>query len=151
MTAAELIDAFSDAIAYAEGFYVAGSRPARNNNPGDLTQALGAGAVVGMDGPFVVYASAADGWADLKLQVQKMLDGTSRYYNASMSILEIAERYTATQAAEWAANVAGRLGVSVDSTLNALIGDLAPAAAVGSGAVVVLLLAGLWLYRKGKK
>jgi hypothetical protein len=35
-----VISKIADAIAFAEGFYVPGSRPCRNNNPGDLERDL---------------------------------------------------------------------------------------------------------------
>src|SRR5262245_45290140 len=67
----------SIAIATAEGFFVQGSRPNRNNNPGNLKEDL-TGKSTGTDGPFVVYATTADGWEALDRQVQLMLNGGSR-------------------------------------------------------------------------
>jgi hypothetical protein len=107
----------AQAIASAEGFYVAGSRPQRNNNPGDLTVDI-TGAGIGWDGPFVIYASAADGWAALDQQTEEMLSNTSGIYNNAMTISQVASKYTTTNQAGWAATVAGQLGVGVDTPLS---------------------------------
>jgi hypothetical protein len=95
-----------------------------------------------MDGPFIVYASDADGFADLGLQIRKMFEGTSRIYDASMSILDVARRWTMTEPEAWAHNVASYLGVSVDTSLESLAGN------VGGGAIsgaVILFILGLFL------
>jgi len=104
------IDRIADAIAYAEGFYTAGTRPARNNNPGDLTMDFGF-PTLGMDGPFPIFATLEDGWRALKKQVSEILDNTSTIYNADMRIVDIAMHYANGDLA-WAGNVAARLGVS---------------------------------------
>jgi len=108
---------FAQAVATAEGFYVPGSRPARNHNPGDLTLDL-TGAGVGWDGPFVIYATDADGFAALMVQIQKALDGTSSVYTPDMTIMQFATKYTATDQAAWASTVAGYLGVTVDTPIS---------------------------------
>jgi predicted PurR-regulated permease PerM len=144
MLASTLTAALADAIAYAEGFYVTGSRPARNNNPGDLTVDL-TGAGIGWDGTFVIYRTIADGWNALTKQVQMMIDGTSAYYNPSMTIQEIANKYTATQSFAWASNVASKLGVSVNTTLNEL---LATGATLTAGTVVLFAVLIVFLFRK---
>ena len=136
MTISELTDKLSDAIAYAEGFFVTGSRSQRNNNPGDLTVDL-TGTGIGFDGAFVIYATAYDGWDALKKQVFRMIDGSSAFYNPSMSILEIAMTYTSTQQETWANNVASRLGVDIDATLNDLLDS--PGTLIGGTAIVALL------------
>lgn len=114
------VNAIAEAIAVAEGFYVAGSIPQRANNPGDLmmgdvlpgmpTQGtLGAG--------IVVFVNLTDGWTALKHKVGNMLGGNSRVYQPDMTIAQVASKYTATQQTEWANNVAGGLGVTPDTTL----------------------------------
>lgn len=115
----------AQAIATAEGFYVDGSRPQRNHNPGDMTQDL-IGQATGKDGPFVVYATDADGWECLYAQVNAWLDGTSRYHSADSSINDLAglgseTGYSATDQRSWAATVATSLGVDGDTSL----GDIA--------------------------
>jgi len=115
----------AQAIATAEGFYVDGSRPQRNHNPGDMTQDL-TGTGVGTDGPFVVYATDQDGWECLYAQVNAWLNGTSRYHSADSSINDLAglgseTGYTATDQAAWAATVASTLGVDADTNLGSIV------------------------------
>jgi len=113
---AALISKIADAIAFAEGYFVSGSRPRRNHNPGDLERDL-TGKGIGWDGPYVIYATIQDGREALEHQVRLMFAG-SRIYRPSMTIAEVARRYTSTDQAAWAKNVAGRLGVSVDTRLD---------------------------------
>lgn len=59
---------FLQAIAEEEGFNVAGSRPERNNNPGDLiygNEAIRFGATHG-DPRFAVFPDAVTGWNALR-------------------------------------------------------------------------------------
>lgn len=107
---------FAEAIAFAEGFYSAGSRPARNHNPGDMTADL-IGKSVGMDGPFVVYATDDDGWANLEAQITKWLTGSSSHATAESTISDISQFYTTTDQTAWATNVANQLGVSIDTPI----------------------------------
>ena len=107
----------AQAIASAEGFYKAGSRPQRNNNPGDMTQDL-IGKAVGTDGPFVVYATPDDGWANLYAQINKWYSGTSNRADGTSTISELSSFYTTTEKQTWAVNVANNLGVSVDTPIN---------------------------------
>lgn len=114
---ADIVTLFSEAIAYAEGFWKAGSTPQQKNNPGDLKSG----------GVIRTFASADDGWQALYTQVGLMFYGGSAYYNSSMSIAQIGWIYAdgthdPNGAANWAANVAGHLGVSSDTTLNDLMG-----------------------------
>lgn len=137
-------NAFATAIAYAEGFYVNGSRPQRNNNPGDLTfDTIGKG--IGKDGPFIVYRTVEDGWDALKRQVSLILTNTSSIYNTDMTISDMAEHYTATEQSAWAMNVASKLGVSPDTKISAIL----ETAGAGIGAMVVLIA--LVLYFRNKK
>lgn len=106
----------AQAIAFAEGFYVSGSRPSRDHNPGDMTQDL-IGKSTGTDGSFVVYATDADGWANLYAQVELWLNGGSAHANSNSTITQIAGFYTTTDQTAWAANVANQLGVSIDTPI----------------------------------
>jgi hypothetical protein len=108
----------ADAIAFAEGYFASGSRPRRNNNPGDLERDI-TGKGIGRDGPYVIYANAQDGQEALEHQVSLMFEG-SPIYNPSMTIAEVAEHYTATEREAWAGNVAARLGVGVGTRLEEL-------------------------------
>lgn len=110
------VQKIAQAIALAEGFYVSGSRPARNHNPGDMTQDL-IGESVGTDGIFVVYATDDDGWANLYAQIEKWLDGNSSHATSDSTILEIANFYTTTDQTAWATTVANELGVSLDTPI----------------------------------
>lgn len=112
------VSRIADAIAFAEGFYSAGSRPQRNNNPGDLERDL-TGKAAGWDGPYVIYKTAEDGWEALEHQVRLMFQG-SHIYKPSMTIADVASHFTSTQQGSWSANVAARLGVSVKTRLDEL-------------------------------
>lgn len=110
------VQKIAQAIAFAEGFYVSGSRPARNHNPGDMTQDL-IGKSTGIDGPFVVYATDDDGWANLYAQIQLWLNGGSHNATSASTITQISGFYTTTDQTAWAANVANQLGVSIDTPI----------------------------------
>ena len=115
------VNALAEAIATAEGFYVPGSRPQRDNNPGDMTvDIIGKG--VGNDGPFVVFANAQDGWDNLKAQIQKWFDGTSSHADSSSTIADLSSFYTNTQQSSWAQNVANALGVDVNTPISSIGG-----------------------------
>jgi hypothetical protein len=111
-----VISKIADAIAFAEGYFVSGSRPRRNHNPGDLELDV-TGKGVGKDGPYLMYANEKDGREALEHQVRLMFGG-SHIYKPSMTIAEIARHYTATDQALWARNVASHLGVTVDTRLD---------------------------------
>jgi len=69
-----------EAIAREEGYYVSGSRPARNNNPGDLTycvETMRAGATAG-DPRFAIFPDARTGWNALRqwLSVRAKFDAS---------------------------------------------------------------------------
>lgn len=118
MSDTSVIDKLTAAIANAEGANVEGSRPKRNNNPGNLTLDITKRAI-GRDGIYVIYNTFADGWDALHKQVSLMFGGSS-IYNPSMTIREVAEHYTTTQKDEWANNVASYLGVTHETRLNEL-------------------------------
>ena len=111
----------ADAIAFAEGYFVPGSRPRRNNNPGDLERDV-TGKGIAWDGPYVIYATTQDGREALQHQVRLMFSG-SHIYKPSMTIAAVARRYTATDSAIWALNVAARLGVTVATRLDEIAGN----------------------------
>ena len=106
-------------IAKAEGFFVPGSRPARDHNPGDMTMDL-IGKSIGRDGSFAVFSNDGDGWANLYAQIELWLSGRSAHANADSTITDISQFYTDTQQQEWAANVAASLGVSPDTPIGQL-------------------------------
>lgn len=110
------VQRIAEAIAFAEGFYVAGSRPARNHNPGDMTLDL-IHKSVGMDGAFVVYSTDDDGWENLYRQISLWLSGGSSHATASSTISDISQFYTTTDQTAWATNVANQLGVSLETPI----------------------------------
>lgn len=112
--------AIARAIATAEGFFVEGSRPQRNHNPGDMTADL-IRKSTGRDGMFVIFANDEDGWNNLYAQVNAWLDGTSIHAGPGNTIQDISKFYTTTEQDIWASNVAGSLGVDVLTP----IGDIA--------------------------
>ncbi|MCI0618940.1 hypothetical protein L0244_38700 [bacterium] len=146
MTLYDAIEQIAVAIAFAEGFYVAESRAARNNNPGNLTIDT-IGKSIGKDGIFVVYANVTDGWNALKRQVELILTNASQIYNNDMTIYEIAQRYTTTEQLAWANNVASKLGISI----NTKISDLLTVAATGVGVGVLIVFVALWWYLNKNK
>lgn len=117
-----VVDKLAQAIARQEGFYVHGSIPQRNHNPGNLRHGVGGSAskANGTAGGFATYASDEDGFEDLRRQVRMMLTGESSFYNPSMSIWDVAQTYTQTQQLEWATNVAKFYGVPVTTKLSDL-------------------------------
>lgn len=111
------VNRLADGIAFAEGFYVSGSRPRRNNNPGDLTKTLGFPSS-GFDGMYVIFQTLDIGWQALRKQVSMMLDGSSSIYNPNMTVWEMAQRYTTTDQVAWANNVAAKLGVDIHTKIS---------------------------------
>lgn len=119
LPASAVIDKIAKAIAFAEGFYVPNSRPARNHNPGDMERDL-INKAVGWDGPFPIYSCDDDGWGNLYIQISRFYQG-SAIYNPTMTIKQIATHWTEDTPmgaqADWASNVAKQLNVSVDTRL----------------------------------
>ena len=143
------IQLFAEGIALAEGFYVTGSRAARNHNPGNLTKDI-TGTAVGMDGMFVVYANDSDGWTALKRQVEKILTNASSIYNSQMTLRQISQLYASTsppsEQLAWSINVASKLGIDIDTPVSTLL--TTAATTIGFG--VLLVFAALWLMNKEK-
>jgi hypothetical protein len=106
-------------IAVAEGFGIIGSIPERSNNPGDLK--LGSDYIS-------VFSSAAEGWSRLYHQINIIVEGKSKVYNLSMTLLDMAQKWTATEKDAWAINVQNYLNnnglpnVTLDTTLQEIIG-----------------------------
>jgi hypothetical protein len=104
------------AIARAEGFNVAGSKPERFNNPCDIsTPGMGVNQ----------YATVEEGWNAAYRQVNLMLMNQSGIYSPDMPIIQIASLWTLGRSDEvdrpavigWANTVAGALGLSVTDSL----------------------------------
>ena len=141
------INLFAEGIALAEGFFVAGSRAARNHNPGNMTLDL-IGKKIGMDGMFVVYGNDADGWANLRKQVEKILTNASGIYDSQMTLRQIGQKYASTSTPDdqlnWAINVATKLGIDIDTPVGTLLTEAATTIGVG----VLLVFAFLWVVLK---
>jgi hypothetical protein len=97
------------AIAHAEGFWVPGSRPRRNHNPGDL---------IGKDGVNTPYPDILAGAAALHSQLALMLAGSSHVYSLQMTWRHVSLLWTGgDNAAGWCMAVCEDLGVDPDSTI----------------------------------
>jgi|SRR5579872_1924775 len=102
--------AIAQAIAQAEGFYVSGALPQRQNNPGDLSNASG----------IMTFSDMAAGWRALYGQINLMISGGSHVYSPTDTITQISQKWTTDvppgAQANWAANVARSLGLTPDNT-----------------------------------
>lgn len=116
---------FSWAIAKQEGFFIKGSIPNRNHNPGDLKgvqhEYLGQ---VGLDKHgHIIFKNDNWGWAALENQVRKMCASEGRY-SADMTISQIGRKYAADWK-RWSKNVAKNLNCTPSTTLAELY-DIPP-------------------------
>jgi hypothetical protein len=134
----EFIAAWANAIAQFEGFNQAGSRPARNHNPGDLKYAGQVGAVGKDSGGFAIFADDVTGFQALYNQLAKYVQDFPGY-----SILEMMAHYLGQStpgvdgqgsAYQYADYVASALGVDRSVTLAELANPAAPVVAADPGA-----------------
>jgi hypothetical protein len=106
------------AIAFAEGYHVSGSNPARLNNPGDISDGRGTfGSEFHSGSNITRFPDAVTGWQWLYTKVARAASGKSTVYDPSMSWREIGAIWAPPNAEVWASNVAGNLGVDSDSSL----------------------------------
>lgn len=106
------------AIAYAEGYNVAGSNPARLNNPGDISDGVPPYKSEYHSGSNItVFPDANTGWQWLYTKVNRAASGNSSTYDPSQSWREIGALWAPPNAEVWASNVARNLGVDPDSSL----------------------------------
>ncbi len=110
------IRAIASAIAIQEGFYVAGSRPQRNNNPGDLRAAPWLTNPV-IEGGYVHFASVALGAGGLYHQIA--LD-VARGVTLRQLISKWAPP-TENNTSAYLAAVAARTGLPLDQPLQELL------------------------------
>ena len=104
----------SAAVAHAEGFWVPGALPRRNNNPGDLLDHTG---------DKDRFSTRTVGWNQLLNQWALMLGGRSHVYHLNMTWRRVALLWTGgDNAAAWCASVCDDLGVEPDSTLGEFAG-----------------------------
>jgi hypothetical protein len=102
------------AIAYAEGFYVKGSKSNRNHNPGNIRRGTA----------YVRYRSDREGRAALYELLKRVTDNSSRFYSVNMNLREFGNVY-ADGHGIWAKNVAKLLKVQVTAKLWEIL-DVAP-------------------------
>jgi hypothetical protein len=132
----DFIPAWANTIAQFEGFNSPGTRPARNNNPGDLKFASQTGSIGADSGGFAIFPDPVTGFQALYRQLQKYVTDYP-----SDTILDIMAHYlgqsTPTRNAQgdaftYAAAVASSLGVDIGTTLGELAsgGPAAPAGPV---------------------
>jgi len=140
---------FAEGIAIAEGFFVAGSRAARNHNPGNLTLDI-THTGISKDGMFIVYANDNDGWNALRKQVELILTNASGIYNSQMTLRQIGQKYASTSTPDeqlnWAINVASKLGINIDTPVSTLL--TTAATTIGFGVLLVFVV--LWYLNKEK-
>ena len=106
------------AVAFAEGYQVPGSVPARLNNPGDISDGRATyGSEFHSGSNITTFPNAATGWSWLYTKVDNVANGRSSVYDPSMSWREIGAKWAPQNAEVWASNVAGALGVDSDSSL----------------------------------
>lgn len=117
---------FSWAIAKAEGFFLRGSIPNRDHNPGDI-KALHSYTFPGQVGidkhGHVIFRNDNKGWAALQNQVRKMCV-ESGHYSPQMTIQQVGRHY-AKDWKHWSINVARNMKCDPRMTLAELF-DIPP-------------------------
>jgi hypothetical protein len=107
------------AIAKAEGYGIPGALPTRYHNPGDLKAVrwhffpgqIGIG-----KGGHAIFKNDTAGLAALVGQINRIVEGRSKYYRPGVTIQQMAHKY-AGDWKHWSRNVARSLGVSEDTSL----------------------------------
>lgn len=118
------IDVVAQAIATAEGYFVANSIPWRANNPGDLVIPGWTGPTLGLQN-ISVFTTQDEGWRRLFHQLDLIRTGQSRVYTPGMSIAQVAALWTSTDQNNWATNVCRYLNnLGANTTPDSVIGDL---------------------------
>lgn len=112
----------AEAIADAEGFGVAGAIPTVAHNPGDLVLGDRGFGTLGAE-HITVFQDDATGWAALEHELTLIRTGKSHVYEPSMTIGQMAVKWTDTQVGAWAQNVCdalvhmGHYGVTTNTKL----------------------------------
>lgn len=108
----------AQAIAQQEGFGVQGSAPARNHNPGDLSdgaEQYGWDRLV-TSSKVTTFPDDQTGWQWLYNKLVNIANGTSGVYDPGTSWIEIGSHWAADP--QWPIGVATTLGVDPGSTMN---------------------------------
>jgi|ERR1035437_412035 hypothetical protein len=112
------VQTLAKAIAKAEGFGRKNTIPTRYKNPGDLKVVRGyryPGQTGVGKGGHVIFRNEASGQAALEHQIEKIIEGTSRY-TVNMSLKDISKKYAGNWRV-WSRNVAHNLGVDPEAYL----------------------------------
>lgn len=113
------IDAFANAIARQEGFFVPGSISSQANNPGDLVNGdIGYG-TLGSEN-ITKFASATDGWNALFIKLGNIANGQSHSYLPTMSFATMGLVWSGGDP-NWGNNVASILGANVSDSIGAYL------------------------------
>lgn len=120
---------FAAAIANAEGFNSPGSRPQRNNNPGDLRNWPG---VPADSAGYSIFPNPQAGWNALEQDLATIAAGQSQYISPEMTIAQMGAVWAGGDP-NWASNVAAYLGVSSAAMIGQFLPGNAPAPAPGPG------------------
>jgi len=118
----EPLSNFAAAIGHAEGFFNAGTRPNRNNNPGDFILAPPATAYTDKsDGTYAIFDSVADGWQALEDELDLIRRGVSHNYTKTMTFEQMAQKYSPDGWQNWAANVSSFLAAGPKEQIGAYL------------------------------
>jgi hypothetical protein len=114
--AQDRIQDLSKAIAKAEGFGVRNTLPTKNHNPGDIKALKGYHfpGQVGIHKQYVVFKNDKAGWEALQHQINKIVDGESRY-SVNLTLKQLGKRYA--ESSVWPRVVAKYLGATPDTQL----------------------------------
>lgn len=122
------IDSLAQAIARFEGFQIAGSVAARNNNPGNLRSGPGQ---TGTDASgYAIFPDVATGWAALDNQVQTNVNRgltLQQFFAGGPGYAGYAPSADSNDPTNYANTVAGWLGIDPNAALSDLIGGSAAA------------------------
>jgi hypothetical protein len=107
-----------EAMARQEGFYVKGSRPQRNNNPGDIEYGKFARAhgAIGTDGRFAIFPDAETGFAAMRALLASAYKG--------LTVAEALNKYAPPVENEtnvYLAHVCGWAGVTPEEPIDELL------------------------------
>lgn len=102
------------AIADAEGYFSPTQTLAqKTNNPGDLENGdIGLGTSYGK----TIYKSPVSGWLNLFEQIERMVNGRSKYYNPNMTFAQMGLMYSGGNT-KYAATLCSFLGIDTTTTL----------------------------------
>ena len=115
-SAQDRVGDLAKAIAKAEGFGTKRTLPTRNHNPGDIKamKSYRFPGQVGVNKQYVVFRNDKAGWEALRHQINKIVNGESRY-SVNLTLKQLGKRYA--ESGIWPKVVAKYLGVSPSTEL----------------------------------